>query len=693
MTNTVPPTALVSVKGRITFMMILCLGIAGALTARAAWIQMGSDPRLEQMSRRQFQSKVLIRPRRGAILDQTGEALAINTEINSLAANPSKIANKKTLARLLAKATDVPYSRILLKLQEKKEFVWIKRHIPDSEMSRLTKWKIMEADGDLVPGLWLVKESKRVYPHRELAAQILGDTNLDQEGLEGVELKADEKLRGKVVSFNAIKDALGRPTFIDAVAANHVQDGEPVSLTIDASLQFSVEEELRNAVKKSNAKSGSVLVMNAVNGEILAMASEPTFNPNEKGANPDHRRSRVVTDGFEPGSIMKAVLVASALSNGWKLSDQVWGERGQLFVQGKRISEAEVHEKFEWLSLKKLIKVSSNVGAAKVALKLGADKYLSTLQALGFGTRTNLGFPGEIQGRIPPRKWQPLTLANVGFGQGILVTRLQMARAYASFINGGWLVQPTIFKTPIDGVKVEVPKRVFTQKVADQVVEALLGVTEEKGTGVKAALPGYRVAGKTGTAQMVEPNTGKYSRSKHIASFVGFPVGVEPKVVILTTIDEPHGVYYASETAAPLFREVLNAVASRYSMPSNSPETAPKPVVASFSKESARTVASSSAGLTTLERLHTSQAKAIAAAAPAPSAGALEWNGNSAEGGYLWTMPSLTGLSVREAIRTLEGHPFHMEVHGVGIVQSQYPPEGKSVADGETIKLTLAEPQ
>lgn len=684
-------------KRRITAVMLGCVGLAGALLMRAGFLQIASDTRLENMARRQFQSKVLIRPRRGLILDRNGEALAANMETQSLAANPGKIQNRKTLARLLSKATDIPYAKLLQRLGDKKEFAWIKRHLTEAEMNRLKRWRIIDSDGDLLNGLWLVKESQRVYPHSELAAHLLGDVNVDSEGLEGVELWMNERMRGKVISVSAIKDALGRPTFIDAVAAKNVQegrDGEGVSLTIDASLQFAVEEELRNSVRKANAKAGTVIVMNAVTGEILAMANQPSYNPNEKGVPAERRRNRALTDGYEPGSTMKAVLLAGALSHGQKLSDQIYGELGHFTVQGKRISEAEAHEKFKWISLKKVIQVSSNVGAAKIALKLGADNYLNTLKSFGFGAKSGTGFPGEISGRIPPRKsWQPLTLANVGFGQGILVTPIQMLRAYSTFLNGGWLVQPTLLKLPAPTV--EPPKRIISQKVADQVLEALESVTQEGGTGGKAVLPGYRVAGKTGTAQKVDPGTGHYSRSKYISTFMGFAINVEPKIAIFTEIDEPHGVYYASETAAPLFREVLNAVANRFGIPTqgNVPVLASaKDLSKGKSKGKERDLPEPETppvvlpADTAVEEVDASDSVAVT------QAQALKWQGSSGNGRFLWKMPSLRGLTPREAIQALKGHHFQLEIHGQGLITTQSPEEGKVLVDGDTVKLTLAEP-
>lgn len=709
------------IKARITALMMFCICFAAAVLVRAALVQVINHPKLEQMARRQFQSKVLIRPRRGEILDRNGERLAINVETSSLAANPSKVDNPKALARLIARATDVPYKKALQRLEGGKEFVWIKRHLDEAELRKLHKWHVIDTDGDLVGGLMMVKESKRVYPHGELASHLLGDVNVDSEGLEGVELWQNEKMRGKVLSVNAIKDAMGRPTFIDAVSAKSVQehrDGESVRLTIDSTLQFAVEQELKSAVNKVSARGGSVIVMNAVNGEILAMANQPSFNANDPNVTPDHRRNRAVTDGYEPGSTMKAVLVASALSHGWKPTDQVWGEMGAGFhVQGHKISEAEAHEKYGWLSLNKLIAVSSNVGAAKVALKLGADNYYSTLKSFGFGTKTASGFPGEISGVLPQRKnWQPITLADIGFGQGVLVTPLQMTRAYATFLNGGWLLQPKLIKDPAEAmqpqrgqpasgfgffttanaepaekvqpaVRPEAPRRVISEAVAAQMIETLRGPLLEGGTGIKANLNGYRIAGKTGTAQKVDPVTHHYSRAHYIASFIGMAVGVEPKLVIFAEIDEPHGSYYAADTAAPLFREVLNAVATRFSMPVE-PDT-PNRVLAEAAKN--KGLSKTAAALAKIGIL--SDALKLSSAHPAPAVAetALHWEGVNSAGHAIWTMPSLKGLTSREALHALQGHQFQMEIRGVGFVHSQVPAEGASLTEGETIKVSLSD--
>jgi cell division protein FtsI (penicillin-binding protein 3) len=673
-------------RTRLTVVMVVVLCFASLIVARAAFLQLRPDAKLEAMARRQFESRVLMRPPRGPILDRNGEPLAVNIEVSSLAANPSKIVEKRALARLLSRVIDMSYARILIKLHEKREFVWIKRHLNEAALSRLK---------NLPDGLWLIKESKRVYPHGELAAHVLGDVNVDSEGVEGVELWFNDRLKGKVAAVKAIKDALGRPAFIDALAATQAQDGEPVTLTIDASLQFAVEEELKAAVRRTSARGGSVIVMNAVNGEILALANEPAFNPNEPALPSDRRRNRVLTDGYEPGSTIKPLLLAGALSHGWKLSDSVYGEKGSFQIQGKTISEAEAREKFEWITLKRIIQVSSNIGAAKLALKLGPERYQDTLRAFGIGQKTDVGFPGETSGNLPSKRaWQPLTTANIGFGQGVLTTPIQMMRAYATFLNGGWLVQPILIKTPdrTSRLKLDAPKRLLSPRVTAQVLEALESVTEDGGTGVKAALEGYRVAGKTGTAQTIDPVTHAYSRSRYISSFIGFPLGVEPRVVIFTSIDEPHGVYYASETAAPLFREVLNAVASRFGIPA-------KVDARKLASDKITVTHAHPTGMAMTMPMPMATAPAVRglltgppASPDAPPAGALDWEGMTRDGTSIYRMPRLIGLDPREALQALKGHGFQVELRGTGVVQAQSPEDGRPVAEGERVRLTLVEP-
>lgn len=649
--------------------MISALIIAAGVAGRATYIQVIRDPRLEDLSKRQFQSKVLVQARRGVILDRNNEPLAINTEISSLAANPKKIQNRKLLARLLSKALGMPVGQLMEKLKEsKRDFVWIKRHIPDERIEQFKKWGITESSGQLLPGLWLVKENIRRYPHGELAAQTVGTVNIDNDGTEGIELWKNSRLEGKVVSMHAIRDALGRPTLYDASAVADAKDGETIQLTLDASLQFSVEEALKTALEKTKARAGSVIVMDAIHGDLLAVANAPTFDPNQRRASPEAKRNRVITDGYEPGSTLKPILLATALSNGWKITDKIFGEHGSVKIQGRRISEAETHEKFEWINLKKMIQVSSNVVAAKLAIKVGQEKLVAGLKNFGYGGRTGVGFPGELAGWLPPSKkpWQPLTLATVGFGQGIMVTPMQMIRAYASFINGGYLVEPKLIKNDIPGEEPPAPKRVMAPEVATAVVDALKTVVDGDGTGKKAGLEGYVVAGKTGTAQTVDSKTKRYSSSRYISSFIGFAVGVEPKIVILTMLDDPRGIYYASETAAPLFHDVLNAVVTRFGIPMNAPIQVPPAVSIRLTQAHPQTRP------TPMYTPHSSK---------------LEFQGSAPDGRLVFKMPELRGLTIREALKTLQGYSFNIDANGSGWLKIQSPEPGAKVTENDRIRL------
>jgi cell division protein FtsI (penicillin-binding protein 3) len=639
-------------KARITFLMLVCILLSLAMLMRAAHVQVLKNPRLEWMARRQFQSRTLVRPHRGLILDRHADPLAVNVNVKSLAANPKKIKNKRNLAVLLARAIGIGEAKLFQKLSENREFVWMKRHLSAKQLQEFKKLRIMDAEGDLVEGLWLVKESERVYPHGRVASHLLGDVNIDSEGLEGVELWMNERLRGKVVSLSAIKDALGRPTFIDARAARSIQDGETISLTIDAFLQYEVEQILASWVKKTGSRFGSVIVMHALTGEIFAMANEPSFDARSKSVPLDHRRNRAMTDGYEPGSTLKAMLLVGMLMHGGKLKDRVWAERGSFVVQGHTITEAESHEKFEWLDLTSMIRVSSNIAAAKFAFRLGADLYFKTLRLFGLGAKTQMGFPGEISGRIPPRKnWTALTLANIGFGQGILVTPLQMVRAYAALANGGWLIQPHLIRASGERI---FGQQIFSAEVSQTALKSLVSVTQE-GTGEKARLPGYQVAGKTGTAQMVDPSTGKYSHSQYITSFIGFALN-DPLMVIFVSLGEPQGSYYASVTAAPFFREVLQSVVNRCGIPMSEQEEV---------------------RVGRQEHFFTSSWVQQTSLRPASGKG--------------WIIPSFEGLTPREVFEVLKGYPLQLELYGSGLVRKQEPAAGKVLEEG-VLRLWLHAP-
>ncbi len=652
-----------SIRNRLSVVIGLFGVLSIGMLGRSTYLQIWGDPKLENLARKQFQSRVMMNPRRGLILDRTGEPLAINLETSSLAGSPAKILKSRSTLHLLARALEISPQTLKKKLDSKKSFAWFERHVSEDRMERFKKSGIILPSGEMPEGLWIVKEMKRVYPHGNLASSLLGSVNIDTQGIEGVELWKNSILRGKSATIEAYKDALGRPALIEA-SNGKIQDGENVELTIDASLQFSAEEALVSAMDRTRSQSGMVIVMDSDNGEILALAQS-----NANG-NRGIKKVMAVTDGYEPGSTMKPLLLASALNkNVIKITDSLFGHYGKFKLQGRTISEAESHEKYGYVSMKKMIEVSSNIVAAELALKMGADRFLKSLRELGFGQKTGTQLPGEIGGWVPSpnnaKSVRPLTLATMGFGQSILVTPMQMLRAYASLSNGGYLVEPTLLKRKQNE---ELKKnQVLNPEAVKNATEALVQVTQgEKGTGHKARVEGYRIAGKTGTAQTVDPKTKRYSGNRYMASFIGFPVGVKKPVTILVLFDHPKGVYYGGETAAPVFAEVFKTAASRFSIPSTEEIKVPTNLTAPSSKQESdevQVVQSSAESVQSIKEVNLDHP----------------------------VMPSLIGLTPQEAIRALR--PFHpsVQIHGFGVIRKQSPDSGSILQDRMKVALYLEE--
>jgi cell division protein FtsI (penicillin-binding protein 3) len=656
-----------SIRIRLSMVIGLFGVISIGMLGRSTYLQIWGDPKLENLARKQFQSHVRMNPRRGLIMDRTGEPLAINLETSSLAGSPAKILKSSSSLHLLARNLGVTSQALRKRLDPKKSFAWFERHVSEEQMARFKKTGIILPTGEMPEGLWLVKEMKRVYPHGELANSLLGTVNIDTAGIEGIELWKNSILRGKSASYDAFKDALGRPALIQA-SDQKIKDGENVELSIDASLQFSVEEALQGSMDKTRAQSGLVVVMDSNNGEILALA-QSNANGN-KGV----KKVMAVTDGYEPGSTMKPLLLASALNKGVvKINDSLFGHYGKFTLQGRTIKEAEAHEKYGFINLKKMVEVSSNIVAAELSLKVGAERFLTSLKELGFGAKTGTGLPGEIGGWVPSpsqaKTIRPLTLATMGFGQSILVTPMQMLRAYASLSNGGFLVEPTLLKRKDNEVIKKLP--VLKPEAVKGATEALLLVTEgDKGTGHKAHVEGYRVAGKTGTAQTVDSKTKRYSSSRYMASFIGFPVGVKQPVTILVLFDHPKGVYFGGETAAPLFSQVLKSVTSRFSIPSTEKIEIPTQLTMDKLDKQEVTMSPSSAEPVSISQ-STESIKEVNLDHP--------------------VMPSVIGLTPQEAIRALKPFSPSIQVHGFGVIRRQIPDSGSILSPGIKVGLYLEE--
>jgi cell division protein FtsI (penicillin-binding protein 3) len=535
------------------FLVLLC-GL-GVVAAKLFTIQIRQGERLTERASRQYQRLVPLVSRRGTIYDRGGRELAVSLRAASVFGQPSAVADPAETARALAPILNQPAKEIAAKLgaDRTKTFVWLQRQLDPKQAEAIQELGLK--------GIGLVPESRRYYPRQELAAHVLGMVGLEDRGLEGLEHLYDDLLGGRPAFVTAQQDALGRLVF-------RQEEPEPkapifdLHLTIDEVIQYIAERELARAVERSRAKAGVAVVLDPWSGEILALANQPTYDPNRyKQAAPAARRNRAVADYFEPGSIFKVILAAGALEEGViRPTDQFFGENGAIEVSGATIRD---HEKYGWINVRQILAHSSNVGAIKIGQKLGKSLYYHYISSFGFGTLTGLDLPGETPGLIRrPKAWSALSLSVLSLGQEISVTPVQFTAAFAAIANGGNLLRPHVVRAlrsadgkPPREVEPVVVRRVLSEQTARTLLEMLTSTVEE-GTGKEAALPEYAVSGKTGTAQKVEPTTGKYSHRKIVASFVGAVPAEAPRLVILVAIDEPEILRWGGSVAAPAFREI-----------------------------------------------------------------------------------------------------------------------------------------
>jgi cell division protein FtsI (penicillin-binding protein 3) len=536
------------------------------VAVRAGQLTVIDGQRLAGRAHDQQNGQLDLLPLRGPIVDRGGEPLALTVGAESLYLHPKVLRTDPDKIAPLAAALGLRVEEVERKAHAEAAFVWLKRLANPREVAA-----VMAVGARGVGGL---REYRRVYPRGSLAVHVLGFAGIDAQGLEGVERFYDPFIRPPSRVLEMALDAHGRGMLTTGIELTGVPVGARVELTIDAPLQTVVERELARGVAAAKALAGTAVVLDPWTGAVLAIANVPRFDPNNIGASsPAVFRNRAITDMHEPGSTFKAVLAAAALDLGVASpGDKVYCEAGRYHV-GRRVIRD--HHPRRWLTFAEVVQYSSNIGAAKVAESLGRDRLYSYVNAFGFGEKTDIDLPGEVAGRVlPAERWGPLELATVSFGQGVAVTSLQMARAFAAIANGGLLLRPYVMRRIVapDGKVVaeqtrQVARRVVRPETAAQVRAMLRLVVEgEGGTGRLAQLPGVAVAGKTGTAQKVDPRTGTYSATARVASFVGFVPADEPRVVILVMIDEPRTSPYGGVVAAPVFREVAAAVLARVGM-------------------------------------------------------------------------------------------------------------------------------
>jgi len=542
------------IRLRIYLVALFFLGGLGTILARAYQLQVLEKDKLVSIARAGYRGHIPLPPKRGTIYDREGHELAVSVEVGSIYAHPKQVEKKAYTAKRLSRILDTKQSTILNLLNRKRSFVWIKRRVSPEKVAQI---KTLE-----LQGIGATKESRRYYPGREIAGHLIGFVGDDNQGLEGLEKKYDHLLRGPQVSLMQMRDALGRPFYV-SMPSMEEDNMHSLVLTIDKDIQYKAEQVLYAAVKKAKAKAGHCIVVNPDTGEILAMAVAPLFNPNVfRKHKPDQWRNRAVTDCYEPGSTIKAFLLATALEK-HVVSPQtlLYCEDGAFKVGNRTIHDTKKHG---MMSVSQIVTMSSNIGAVKIGQKLGYKRFTEFLKKFGFGTKTGIDLLGEVSGFIRPAgDTRAIDRATSFFGHGMSATSLQVTFAMAAIANGGKLMRPYVVKEirnsrdhVIRSFHPKVVRRVLSKRTAKKAARILEGVVAEKGTAPLAAIPGFRVAGKTGTSHKVDPRTKRYSRRDYIASFVGFAPVENPKLVMMVSVDEPRGSYYGGSVAGPVFKEV-----------------------------------------------------------------------------------------------------------------------------------------
>ncbi len=543
---------------RRVLLMGLLIGFM-VLVGKSIYLQSTKKEFLQKQGGNRYIRTLSVQADRGKITDRNGVILAGSSPVGSVWANPSlvKIDAKQKLA--LTKLLGMKTSTLNKKLSNKtRKFVYIKRRLSPSLANEVKALKIT--------GVHLEREYKRFYPAGNMVSHVVGFTGVDGDGQEGVELIRNAELTGKVGQRRVIKDRAGH-VVEELEVMSEPRDGQELVLSIDRRIQYLVFRELSKSVAKYKAKAGSAVVLDAKTGEVLAMVNLPTYNPNNPMNSRGKTRNRTLTDVFEPGSTMKPITAAAALEfGGYTPTTKVKTAPGYMTIGSATIRDTHNYDE---LTVSEVVKKSSNVGSAKIALSLDKKKLWNVFNEIGFGEKTHIQFPGEVSGKVRDYKtWRPIEQATMSYGHGISVTLLQLARAYTVFTNDGELKPVSLTKLN----QAPIGKPVFSAEVANNVKDMLELVVQAGGTGVRAQVAGYRIGGKTGTAHKLGPKG--YEKDKYVGSFVGIAPASNPRLIMAVMIDEPTtGQYYGGTVAAPVFSSVMSEVLRLLAVPQDAPNT------------------------------------------------------------------------------------------------------------------------
>ena len=514
---------------------------------RAGWLQAIRAQALDRMASNQHRQTIDVQPHRGTIYDRRGLELAIGSPAITVYANPRQIRDPRAVAVAAGQTLGVDPDKLYPLLADRSHgFVYVERQADADKAQALQRRNIV--------GLGFYPEEKRIYPQQRVGSSVVGYAGVDNKGLSGLELSLDRVLTGRRGEKTIVKDPFGRT--LEVVGSKPGSDGQNVYLTIDHTIQGQVERVLRATQERWQARSASAVVMDPRTGAILALAVEPGFNANRSpNVSDDRKRNRAVTDTYEPGSTFKIVTISAALESGQVKPTTRYRLPPTIQVADRKIHDAEPRGTVT-LNVEQILSLSSNVGVVTIAEALGKDRIASWIKRFGFGRRTGIEYPGESKGIVlPPNKWSGSTIGNVPIGQGIAVTALQMIAAYSAIANEGVWVEPHLVERVGNGAPVQPARRRIMSVGTAQAVRHMLRQVVEEGTGTTAQVPGYRIAGKTGTAAKPDERGG-YSNYKYVASFVGFVPVKNPRVVILVTVDEPKGAIWGGVVAAPAFAEI-----------------------------------------------------------------------------------------------------------------------------------------
>jgi cell division protein FtsI (penicillin-binding protein 3) len=672
-------------KVRVALFGVVLLVLAVAVGRRAVQLQVRESAQLREWAENNYLREIEIAPRRGRILDHRGNELASTADLDSVFCNPRQLAYVPRATQKLAQALHMDVRELEKALASKhaQYFAWLKRRVTPEESKAVAELAL--------PGVGTRREPRRVYPNGALAATVIGHAGLDGKGLEGIELGFEQALHGTGMEVVGVHDRLGRDLLVDGVVDSSSSAGKDLVLTLDRYLTYETERVLAETVQKHNAKAGMSVMIDPQTGNILAMASVPTYNPNDPSdAAKRGARNRTISDAFEPGSTLKTFTFAAALDAGKvRPGDMFDCQMGKLIVGKFHIRDD--HPKGV-LTAADVFKYSSNIGTVKVARRIGREALWNALDRFGFGKSTYVGLPGERRGILRPvSRWGEIEFATHAFGQGLTVTPLQLAAGFAAIADYGMYHPPRLAlhyvgpdgKTEAIERPPEAPAehRVMSEHAARTLLTIMQGVTED-GTAKAAAIPGYPVAGKTGTAQKV--TGGRYDPSKYLASFVGIVPADKPRLVIAVMIDEPQGTHYGGLVAAPAFKAIGEAALRYLGVAPSQPVVASAKAAAKPVSKPVELVEAAADGPGIDEPVAAVEIEQNESAEPLASAEGddsdTETAADRADQGVTVAVPDFTGMSMGQAVRAAHKAGVELFPAGSGLAVSQSPRPGAAAA-------------